>query len=619
MFDLEPDETQQKVGLSPVVIIVRPPRAAMVKRSSSCPSFSNASDSEDDVTSTTATNTTNQGSQDSQESVNHVSDQGQGTLGLRLTAIASHRSEPLDAAESPGEKTPEELYFRPWAPSVPADQVSQSEVQPGSASSGAGGFQFATLMALPLQPQAIPAVPCQQLLVMQGQNQMICQMGQVYPAHCLYAPLQTTPSLPFSTGAASYTDYQSAGMGAGAKSKTVPKPEIREKLSSGCCDNLCFMTDKSAEELCDLPSVGDSGFHEEVKAFLIDPTFPWTILALVRMPAYQNSVNYGISGPDANNSSNSNILGVVAIKSSDGPFAPLKISVGIWLQRKDRSVLRDIIGQVVLQVFGENPMRQDREVRRNSLTLNWVDENTPVEVQITCVSKDDELQLEVGVIELKCPDGEDLHETIFKSPNIKLMGEELDFRNLAIKIARRLKKRPKQSVKTKKNFAGDWLPGNLFKCKMSQQLEELARDPDFRAELDGHIVVLLPSDDCHGSLDVKEDVALVAVVDTRKRAIFKVPRKILHPVSKPNDLREKYKYPVLVKSGDTWQEPRKARLCMKEVGAGGCRVEFPDGKEWVEPADLRYARELPRDPILADGQDAATVARSAEQASTILT
>eukprot|EP00438_Fugacium_kawagutii_P004142 Skav211266 [mRNA] locus=scaffold3676:202871:203596:+ [translate_table: standard] len=105
------------------------------------------------------------------------------------------------------------------------------------------------------------------------------------------------------------------------KKGNVPNPEIREKLSAGCTDNICFLTsgDRS-EDLAELKIVKDSGFQEEVRAFLDDPEFVWKALAVVRMPAHQSSRNYGIFGYD------SNILGIVVIKSSyDRRLMPLKL------------------------------------------------------------------------------------------------------------------------------------------------------------------------------------------------------------------------------------------------------------------------------------------------------
>ena len=148
------------------------------------------------------------------------------------------------------------------------------------------------------------------------------------------------------------------------QSGSVPQQKIREKLLSGCTDNLSFLI-KPPNSLAELDLVKDSGFQKEVQTFLTfsaDQEFSWSALSVIKMPAYQSSANYGISAHD------SNILGVVAIKSSDGSAMPLRISVGIWLHqenlcldrrmRKDPPVLRRVISQVVLQVFGAETAAQ---------------------------------------------------------------------------------------------------------------------------------------------------------------------------------------------------------------------------------------------------------------------
>ena len=63
--------------------------------------------------------------------------------------------------------------------------------------------------------------------------------------------------------------------------------------------------------------------------------------------------------------------------------------------RKDPHVLRRVISQVVLQVFGAEPLHKNFDVRRNRFKLEGVDKTTPMEVQITC-SKNDESQPEAG-------------------------------------------------------------------------------------------------------------------------------------------------------------------------------------------------------------------------------
>ena len=441
----------------------------------------------------------------------------------------------------------------------------------------------------------------------------------------------------------------------------VPNPEIREKLLAGCTDNLCFLI-RQPEELAKLNLIRDSGFQRQVQEFLVDPDFLWSSLAVVKMPAYQKSAHYGISGHD------SDVLGVIVIRSSNG--SPLRISVGIWLQKDDFSLIRRIISQVVLQVFGANPMHRNHDVRRNRFTLERVDETTPIEAQITFF-QDERPQPEQDLIDLT--DALSRHDLkllqqVFRSSNLKLTGLEKDFVNFAHYVAQRFKSRPQvpKCLKLAKDFVATWLPGNLFKCTISQHLGFL-HVPEFRKELDGHIVVLLPSHDRSGELLVRDHVELlVTPVDNRKRGIYKVPRTVLHPLdfdgkekklgdvrplqppvlkkvslepigrtsphtypypvslSRLHDkthlepleqyLKGKYKYRVLVKSGETWEE---ARLCPEVVGAKTCLVEFEYRRmKLVEASDLRLARSL-RSPIfLTDGQEAATVAQSAQSANT---
>jgi len=104
-------------------------------------------------------------------------------------------------------------------------------------------------------------------------------------------------------------------------------------------------------------------------------------------------------------------------------------------------------------------------------------------------------------------------------------------------------------------------------------------------------------------------------VDSRRRAIYLVPRIALHPVSidgkqlqpgteKPKELTKylegKYQYKVLVRSGGTWENPRKARLCLEVVGDEineKCTVQFEDEGQQAKPeavnvSDLRLAKDF---------------------------
>jgi hypothetical protein len=432
------------------------------------------------------------------------------------------------------------------------------------------------------------------------------------------------------TGASS--SQQSATDPKGAKEGTGPDPKgtasckqkIREKLLSGCTDNLSFLI-KPPDSLAELDLVKDSGFQKEVQTFLkfsADQEFSWSALSVIKMPAYQSSANYGISDHD------SKILGVVAIKSSDGSGMPMRISVGIWLHqedscldgrmRKDPLVLRRVISQVVLLVFGAKPLHRDFDVRRNRFKLEGVEKTTPMEVQITC-SKNDESQPEEDLIDLKAaldPDGFKSLQQIFKSKNQKLSGQEEDFVDFAKLVSQRFKSRPEvpKCLQPTRDSTDRWLPGDLLKCTISEQLTAL-HDPEFRKELDGHTVVLLPSRDLFGKLPLKEDEdVLVAVVDIRQRKTYIVPRIALKPLAldPPVEgvqlklqqyLEDKYKFEVLV-SG-TWQEPRRAILCMKVVGSEACMVQFKDGCQAEPQAVDPDALMDPRDKLrrrLAEGK-----------------
>ena len=407
-----------------------------------------------------------------------------------------------------------------------------------------------------------------------------------------------------------------------------PKPEIREKLLAGCTDNLCFLI-RQPEELAKLNLIRDSGFQRQVQEFLVDPDFLWSSLAAVKMPPYQTSANYGISGHD------SDILGVIVIKSSDCCVMPLKISVGIWLRKEDTRVLRRIVSQVVLHVVGASPLQKNFDIRRNRFTLEGVHKTTPIEMLVQTFIKDESLP-EVDAIDLNVAlDPEELKELQqgFQSRNLKLTGKEGDFCSLAEQVRQRFKSRPKlpDSLGKDKSFKGSWLPGTLFQCTLSESPLQFTQC-DWRKELDGHIVVLLPWQNGQGrtdSLQLEEDHALVARVDTTSPSIYLVPRIVLHPVTlrKPSkegqDCNEKkmssylgrsYKFKVLVRSGATWQEPLQASLCTQLVGPSRCLVQLRDDSDQtnatpveVEVDAVTLAMDLPS-KCLAKGQDATIVA-----------
>ena len=276
--------------------------------------------------------------------------------------------------------------------------------------------------------------------------------------------------------------------------------------------------------------------------------------------------------------------------------------------------------------LGQKPLHRDLDVRRNGFKLEGVDATTPLQVQITC-NRNDESQPEQDLIDLKNAlrkDGFELLQQIFKSKNLKLSGQEKDFVDFAELVSQRFKSRPEvpKCLQPTRDSTDRWLPGDLLKCTISEQMGAL-HDPDFRKELDGHIVVLLPSRDPCGKLPLKEDEdVLVAVVDTRKRKTYIVPRIALKPLQKRTGLeqylKDKYKFEVLV-SG-TWQEPRRARLCMKVVGSDACIVQFEDGCQAEPQAVDPDALMDPRDKLrckLAEGKfaerEAATLASSEQR------
>ena len=407
----------------------------------------------------------------------------------------------------------------------------------------------------------------------------------------------------------------------------MPKPEIREKLSAGCTDNLSFLI-RDAKELCEFDIVKESGFQIKVQNFLNDPDFPWTCLAGVRKPDYQKSESYGIFGSD------SKILGLVAIKSSDGTVMPMRISAGIWLRKKDVRVLRRIKAQIILQVFGASPMNKNKDIRRNRWSLTGIDSKSWIETEMCCAFGDELTENDEEIsIDLKVALGRDglpLLQQFFVSSNLnlKLTGQEEDFVDFADIVSGRLKQRPDKPFKAVKNFDGCWVPGNLFKFTLSEQLSQALKNSQWRKELDGHTVVLLPSSDITGILPLNEkEEVLVAPVDTRKRSIYLVPKITLHPIStdgkqmepgkeKPKELTKylegKHKYQVLVNSGN---DSRKARLCLEVVG-GDCMVEFEDEGHRAKPravdaSSLSCAANLKKNfGKLQDGQEARTIADS---------
>ena len=178
------------------------------------------------------------------------------------------------------------------------------------------------------------------------------------------------------------------------------------------------------------------------------------------------------------------------------------------------------------------------------------------------------------------------------------------------------KKSKKPFLRVLKNFQGEWLPGNFFLCRISEQLCPL---PERRKELDNHYVVLLPSADSKGALDLHFqgcDCVLVTVLDQKHRSTYRVPRDSLHPVGVVEDgqkefekwLSKKYKHKVLVWDEIEPRKPRQARLCMDTVGHNVCKVEFKDSSQrGVNIADVGLDDSI-RSKLkpLKDGQDTLT-------------
>ena len=418
----------------------------------------------------------------------------------------------------------------------------------------------------------------------------------------------------------------------------VPKPQIREKLLAGNTDSLCFLI-RHAKELSDLNMVKESGFQTDVQKFLNDPDLTWTCLAGVRKPDYQSSECYDMSDNETKT------LGVVAIKSSKSPVPVLRISAGIWLRKKNLNVIRRINAQIVLQVFGGNPMHRNHDVRRNHHTMEDVFKNTPIEAVVRCFCDDshkgEKDENEEGLVIKLNQAVPDSLQKAFESLHFTLTGQEQDFSKYADLVAKRLKARPEVDKcfkwKTIKDFKGSWLPGNLFKFTLSEQLScDLEKTEGYRKELDGHIVVLLPPLECPRSLVEDDDQVLVAPLDSRRRAVYVVPRINLQPVSDQDSgnqqqpdtdklkdyLTDKYKFKVLVRPKEVRPEDRwpEARLCLGVAGRDRCCiVQFDDGKgsERVNASDLRLAKDLTVG-ILGEGREAATLLSSQQTGQTNL-
>ena len=436
-----------------------------------------------------------------------------------------------------------------------------------------------------------------------------------------------------------YRDIVKSRLEKGANTRSnVPKPEIREKLLAGNTDSLCFLI-RDSKELSDLNMVKESGFQTDVQKFLNDPDLTWTCLAGVRKPDYQSSECYDMSDDETKT------LGVVAIKSSKSPVPVLRISAGIWLRKKNLSVIRRITAQIVLQVFGANPMHRNHDVRRNHHTMEDVFKDTPIEAVVRCFLDESQNgekdENEKGlVIKLNQADPDSLQKA-FESFHFTLTGQEQHFSKYADLVAKRLKARPEVDKrfkwKTIKDFKGSWLPGNLFKLTLSEHLSfDLAKTGGYRKELDGQIVVLLPPLECPRGLVEDDDQVLVAPLDSRRRAVYVVPRINLQPVSDQDSgkqqqpdtdklkdyLTDKYKFKVLVRPKEVRQEERwpEARLCLGVAGRDRCCiVQFDDGKrsERVDASDLRLAKDLTVG-ILGEGREAATVASSQQSGQTNL-
>ena len=426
-----------------------------------------------------------------------------------------------------------------------------------------------------------------------------------------------------------YCDIVTKRLAARANTRSnVPKPEIREKLLAGNTDSLCFLI-RDAKELGDLNMVKESGFQNDVKDFLNDPDLTWTCLAGVRMPNYHKNENYGMRGHETKN------LGVVAIKSSDGTVTPLRISARIWLRKKDLNVIRRIITQIVLQVFGANPMHRNHDVRRNHHTMEDVFKDTPIKAVVRCFCDESHTgemdENDEGlVIKLNQADPYSLQRAL-ESHHFTLTGQEQHFSKVADLVAKRLKARPEVDKrfkwKTIKDFEGEWLPGNLFKVTLSEPLSfDLEKIKGYRKDLDGHIVVLLPPQ------EAKQ--AFVAPLDSRRRRIYVVPRITLQPVSDQDSgkqeqpdtdklkdyLKDKYKFKVLVRheEDDRW---RKGRLCLGVAGRrDSCMVQFDDeqGSEPrpVNASDLQLVIGL-TNCELGEGREAATLASSKPTGETV--
>ena len=227
------------------------------------------------------------------------------------------------------------------------------------------------------------------------------------------------------------------------------------------------------------------------------------------------------------------------------------------------------------------------------------------------------------------PKGDEGVSYAFDSFNVKWLGKEKDFRELGDAVAQRFRntcplvhevnnnKSKKPFLRRLKNFQGKWLPGNFFLCRISEQL---CRKPERRKELDNHWVVLLPSADSQGALDLHfqgRDCVLVAVLDRTHRSTYRVPCETLHPGGVVENCQkefeqwssERYKQKVLVWDEIEPRKPRQARLCVDTVGRDACRVEFEDSSQRdVNIADVGLDDSIrSKMKALKDGQDGVTI------------
>ena len=160
-------------------------------------------------------------------------------------------------------------------------------------------------------------------------------------------------------------------------------------------DQISF-TISDHEELSELDVVKNSRCQEEVRQFLHDADMKWTALAAINKQRRKEDI------------SNSNILGVVAIKSSQklqDPNETLKVLIHIWLHSSDTRFIRHVLLQILLQVFGNTPTAHN-DVRRNHFTVEGVKRHTPVEAEIIFFTDDmQDFRATESRIDLKAPEG----------------------------------------------------------------------------------------------------------------------------------------------------------------------------------------------------------------------